>query len=97
MREAQYTPRTWRTHPLHMLPPDNGTLEGAEPVLNWIFLVSALNFSFWSELGETDRYAVEWRAGWESADTARWTGYWCLVAAIDRGRYIYTVRLHAGS
>ncbi|VDC05567.1 unnamed protein product [Peniophora sp. CBMAI 1063] len=84
MREAQYTPRTWRTHPLHMLPPDNGTLEGAEPILNWVFLVSALNFSFWSELDESERYAVDWRAGWSSNERTRWTGYWCLVAAIDR-------------
>ncbi|KZV73223.1 hypothetical protein PENSPDRAFT_742536 [Peniophora sp. CONT] len=84
MHEAQYTPRTWRTHPLHMLPPNDGTLEGAEPVLNWIFLVSALNFSFWSELGDAERYAVEWRAGWTSPERERWTGYWSLVAAIDR-------------
>lgn len=85
MREAQYTPRTWRTHPLHMLPPDDGTLNGVEPVLNWIFLVSALNFSFWSELGDAERYAVEWRAGWASTERERWSGYWSLVAAINRG------------
>lgn len=86
MRKAQYTPRTWRTHPLHLLPPDDGTLVGAEPALNWIFLVSALNFSFWSELSDAERYAVEWRAGWVSSERMRWTGYWSLVAAIDRGR-----------
>ncbi|KAG1842999.1 hypothetical protein DFJ58DRAFT_805240 [Suillus subalutaceus] len=70
-----YTPRTWRTHPLHICPPEpydpDDVLTGA--CLNWIFLISSLNFSFWSEKeGQPDRYGVEWRTSWG------------LVAALNR-------------
>jgi hypothetical protein len=93
MLSTHYTPRTWRTHALHLLPPDSTpNLNEADPriraSLNWIFLISALNFSFWSEMeGTGERYGVEWRLGWESEDRVVWTGYWTLVAAIDRGSY----------
>ncbi|OBZ71342.1 hypothetical protein A0H81_08634 [Grifola frondosa] len=51
----------------------------------WIFLISSLNFSFWSEReGTPDRYGVEWREGWASERRTVHTGYWSLVAAVDR-------------
>ncbi|TFK40764.1 hypothetical protein BDQ12DRAFT_679988 [Crucibulum laeve] len=84
-----YTPRTWRTHPLHICPPE--PYDPKDPlnkeVLNWIFLISALNFSFWSEKeGRPDRYGVQWLTGWKSPSPEKkvWTGYWSLVAALDR-------------
>lgn len=82
-----YTPRTWRTHPLHLLPPEpfSPTDPKTAAVLNWIFLISSLNFSFWSEKeGNPDRFGIEWREGWDSSDKTVHTGYWSLVAAIDR-------------
>ncbi|KZP18587.1 hypothetical protein FIBSPDRAFT_933362 [Athelia psychrophila] len=83
-----YTPRTWRTHPLHICPPE--PYSAADPLneatLNWIFLISSLNFSFWSEMegGRPYRYGVEWREGWNIDKTEIHTGYWSLVAALDR-------------
>lgn len=82
-----YTPRTWRTHPLHICPPEpydpDDILTGA--CLNWIFLISSLNFSFWSEKeGQLDRYGIEWRTSWGSETMTVHTGYWSLVAALNR-------------
>ncbi|KAF9242650.1 hypothetical protein BU15DRAFT_43810 [Melanogaster broomeanus] len=82
-----YTPRTWRTHPLHICPPE--PYAPSEPLtkecLNWIFLISSLNFSFWSEgEGTEERYAVEWRKGWNTEERGLHTGYWSLVAALNR-------------
>ncbi|EPQ50981.1 hypothetical protein GLOTRDRAFT_108278 [Gloeophyllum trabeum ATCC 11539] len=86
MLATSYTPRTWRTHPLHLLPPE--PFSPSDPrtrtCLDWIFLISSLNFSFWSELPERERYGVEWREGWGAAGRRVWTGYWSLVAAINR-------------
>ncbi|KAJ6628901.1 hypothetical protein B0H10DRAFT_103594 [Mycena sp. CBHHK59/15] len=82
-----YSPRTWRSHPLHICPVE--PYSPAEPLnkacLNWIFLVSALNFSFWSEReGQADRYGVLWQEGWKSPRPKLWTGYWSLVASLNR-------------
>ncbi|KAJ6538546.1 hypothetical protein DFH09DRAFT_1177182 [Mycena vulgaris] len=87
LRIESYSPRTWRSHPLHICPPE--PYSAAEPLnkacLNWIFLISALNFSFWSELdGQPDRYGVVWQEGWESSKPKLWTGYWSLVASLNR-------------
>ncbi|THH02941.1 hypothetical protein EW145_g6675 [Phellinidium pouzarii] len=89
--EETYTPSTWRTHPLHLCPPTHfsRTDPCTRATLNWIFLISSLNFSFWSEKegtenGEHERFGVEWRAGWGSEERRVWTGYWSLVAAINR-------------
>ncbi|KAL6303165.1 hypothetical protein BKA93DRAFT_735508 [Sparassis latifolia] len=82
-----YTPRSWRTHPLHLCPhepyaPDDPS---TRECFDWLFLISSLNFSFWSEKeGQTDRYGVEWRAGWSLEERVVHTGYWSLVAAVDR-------------
>ena len=88
-----YTPWSWRDHSLHLVPPRSDSPDynpltdpRARATLDWIFLISSLNFSFWSELPEEKRFAVEWKEGWaENAPKARWTGYWCLVAALNKG------------
>ena len=88
MQRESYVPRTWRSHPLHLCPAEPFSWEDSSThaCLNWIFLISSLNFSFWSELeGQPGRYGVEWREGWDSDRTVVHTGYWSLVAAIDRG------------
>lgn len=84
-----YTPRTWRTHPLHICPSEADLADPMnKSILDWIFLISSLNFSFWSEKeGRPDRYGVEWRAGWDSDEMKVWTGYWSLVASLNRGKY----------
>jgi hypothetical protein len=82
-----YTPRVWRTHPLHICPPEPYLPSDplTKATLDWIFLISSLNFSFWSEKeSESDRYGVEWRDGWHSEKREIWTGYWSLVAALNR-------------
>lgn len=87
MISESYTPRVWRTHPLHVCPPEP-YLPGdplTKATLDWIFIISSLNFSFWSEKDEPHRYAVEWRQGWHSDKEEIWTGYWSLVAALNRG------------
>ncbi|PFH53373.1 hypothetical protein AMATHDRAFT_137901 [Amanita thiersii Skay4041] len=92
IRTDAYSPRTWRTHPLHICPhePHDVANPHNKLVLDWIFLISSLNFSFWSEKeGTPERYGVEWRGAWESnggTESGRkvWTGYWSLVAALDR-------------
>ncbi|KAG6831738.1 hypothetical protein H0H87_004007 [Tephrocybe sp. NHM501043] len=87
LQVESYTPRTWRTHPLHLLPSDPYIASDPtnKTVLNWIFLISCLNFSFWSEKeGQPDRYGVEWRDKWNSDNKKLWTGYWSLVASLNR-------------
>lgn len=94
LEQDSYTPRTWRTHPLHVVPPE--PYDPAHPftttVIDWIFLISALNFSFWSPLeGKKERYGVEWYASWDETKKGAkgrrqvFTGYWSLVASLDRG------------
>ncbi|TBU46670.1 hypothetical protein BD309DRAFT_915504 [Dichomitus squalens] len=87
MQRGSYLPRTWRTHPLHLCPADPFSWDDPSTLacLNWIFFISSLNFSFWSELeGQPGRYGVEWREGWGEERTVVHTGYWSLVAAVDR-------------
>jgi len=89
MQEQSYTPTIWRQNPMHLSPPTpfDPTHPGVKQTLDWIFLISALNFSFWSELeGQPTRYGVTWRAGWdESLPEQKWEGYWSLVASLNRG------------
>ncbi|EIW74667.1 hypothetical protein CONPUDRAFT_132908 [Coniophora puteana RWD-64-598 SS2] len=93
LASASYTPRTWRTHPLHLLPPE--PYDPHDPatrrVLDWLFVVASLNFSFWSDRDDQERYGVEWREGWDAGGKGEGegekvvhTGYWSLVAALDR-------------
>ncbi|ESK96171.1 conserved eukaryotic protein [Moniliophthora roreri MCA 2997] len=82
-----YSPRTWRTHALHILPrePYSPSDSWNKTVLDWIFLISSLNFSFWSEKeGQPDRYGVEWQSSWDDKEKKVWTGYWSLVAALNK-------------
>lgn len=71
LQRRQYSTREWSKHELHPKP------SGGEATVNFIFTMNLLNFSFWSELPEPDRYAVEYNG-------KRWTGYWSLVAALQR-------------
>lgn len=71
LQRRQYSTRKWSKHELHPKP------SGGEATVNFIFTMNLLNFSFWSELPEPDRYAVEYNG-------KRWTGYWSLVAALQR-------------
>jgi hypothetical protein len=70
MQERSYSTETWSEHDLHPKAKDEATL-------NFIFVMDLLNFSFWSEKPEGERYAVEYRG-------KRWTGYWSLVACLQR-------------
>ncbi|KAJ8593930.1 hypothetical protein M405DRAFT_809954 [Rhizopogon salebrosus TDB-379] len=82
-----YTPRTWRTHPLHICSPEPYDHNHADTFacLNWIFLISSLNFSFWSEKeGQPGKYGVEWRTSWHNKTRKVHTGYWSLLAALNR-------------
>ncbi len=71
MKERYYSTRTWSEHELHPKAKDERTV-------NFIFTMNLLNFSFWSARPEEERFAVEYR--WR-----KWTGYWSLVAALQRG------------
>lgn len=70
MQQKNYSPSTWSDHELHPKSKDEATVA-------FIFLMDLLNFSFWSEKPESERFAVSYR-------DRRWTGYWSLVASIQR-------------
>ncbi|KXX77081.1 hypothetical protein MMYC01_206319 [Madurella mycetomatis] len=70
MQEKQYSPATWASHELHPKSRDETTVA-------FIFTMDLLNFSFWSEKSDAERFAIEYRG-------KRWTGYWSLVAALQR-------------
>ena len=71
MHEKDYSAKTWSTHELHPKANDESTV-------GFIFLMDLLNFSFWSSTGDADGiYSIEYRG-------KTWTGYWTLVAAIQR-------------
>jgi len=70
MQQREYSTKTWAQHELHPKTKD-------EETVNFIFTMDLLNFCFWSEKGEEDRFAVEYKG-------KRWTGYWSLVAALQR-------------
>ncbi len=70
MQQRAYSTAAWAAHELHPKTKDEGTVR-------FIFTVDLLNFCFWSERTEEERFQVEWRG-------KRWTGYWSLVAAVGR-------------
>lgn len=99
---STYSPLSWKTQPLHLLPSPSpcSTLQPSGPfptlklsptdkeALDWIFFVSSLNFSFWSELPSGQRWGVEWcENGWEGVggNRKRWEGYWGLLAVVNSG------------
>ncbi|SRR5258708_6184551 len=99
MIKEEYSPLVWRSVPLHLVPPPSIHSAAdplAKPTLDWIFLVSALNFSFWSEYeGTSHRFAVDWRASWDPDSEAQsWDGYHSLLAALNRGRCIPVTSWH---
>ncbi|KAK3392311.1 hypothetical protein B0T20DRAFT_420773 [Sordaria brevicollis] len=71
MQQREYSPATWSTHELHPKTKDEETVK-------FIFAMDILNFSFWSELPEEERFQIEYRG-------KKWTGYWSLVAGLQRG------------
>ncbi|KAF8339741.1 uncharacterized protein EI90DRAFT_3037634 [Cantharellus anzutake] len=89
MIRQEYSPNVWRSEPLHLIPPPwirSAEDPLARPTLDWIFLVSALNFSFWSEYeGSEKRFAVDWRTSWDPDSPEKsWDGYYSLLAALNR-------------
>lgn len=70
IQQRQYSARDWSKHELHPKAKDESTVD-------FIFLMDLLNFSFWSDGASSEQYAVEYRG-------KSWTGYWSLVAAIQR-------------
>lgn len=89
---TSFSAATWKIHELN-------PKENSPATVDWyvadveranidfrIFLIDLLNFSFWSDRDLEDgsdssgRYAVEYRG-------KRWTGYWSLCAAVNRGDY----------
>lgn len=70
MQSRSYSTHTWSEHELHPKAKDEATL-------NFIFVMDLLNFSFWSEKSEEGRYSVEYKG-------RQWTGYWSLVACLQR-------------
>lgn len=70
MQEKSYSTATWTEHELHPKDKDEATLD-------FIFTMDLLNFSFWSELPDDKRFAVSYK-------DRTWTGYWSLVAALQR-------------
>ena len=70
MQEKSYSTETWSEHQLHPKTKDESTVA-------FIFTMDLLNFSFWSELPDEERFAIEYQG-------QRWTGYWSLVAAMQR-------------
>ena len=70
MESKSYSTATWSEHELHPKEKDENTVD-------FIFTMDLLNFSFWSELPDDERFAVEYQG-------KRWTGYWSLVASLQR-------------
>ncbi|KAF8984721.1 hypothetical protein BGZ46_007201 [Entomortierella lignicola] len=78
MKKTHYDTSKWKEHPLNPKECNASTVD-------WIFLVDLLNFSFWSEIdiddtgvAHPDRYRVTFHG-------VGYTGYWSMVAAINRG------------
>jgi hypothetical protein len=70
MSKRDYSTSTWSEHELHPKTKDEATV-------NFIFTMDLLNFSFWSEKEEEERFAIVYKG-------KRWTGYWSLVALLQR-------------
>jgi hypothetical protein len=70
MQKKAYSTATWSSYDLHPKSKD-------ESAVNFIFTMDLLNFSFWSEKDEDSRYSIEYQG-------KKWTGYWSLVAALNR-------------
>ncbi|EME40723.1 hypothetical protein DOTSEDRAFT_74309 [Dothistroma septosporum NZE10] len=86
MQQKSYSTETWMENELH---PRASQGFSENDIVNFIFTMDLLNFSFWSELSSEERYQAEYRG-------KRWTGYNSLVAclrrALDEGVPITTPR-----
>lgn len=74
MQERKYSTQTWSEHELH---PKLGVNVDEVGMVNFVFTMDLLNFSFWSERSADERYYVEYRG-------KLWTGYNSLVASLRR-------------
>jgi hypothetical protein len=70
MEKRDYSTQTWSEQELHPKSKDESTV-------NFIFTMDLLNFSFWSDKSEEERFAVVYKG-------KRWTGYFSLVALLQR-------------
>lgn len=70
MQEKAYSTASWSAHELHPKTQDDDAAA-------FIFTMDLLNFSFWSEKPDDERFAVVYK-------DKRWTGYWSLVASLQR-------------
>jgi Potential Queuosine, Q, salvage protein family len=70
MQKREYSTKNWSSHELHPKSKDESTVA-------FIFTIDLLNFSFWSEKDDEERFAIDYKG-------KRWTGYWSLVAALQR-------------
>lgn len=71
IQQKQYSTSTWSEHELHPKAKDESTVD-------FIFTMDLLNFSFWSnESDEQKRFGISYHG-------RKWTGYWSLVAALQR-------------
>lgn len=71
MQEKDYSCKTWSEHELHPQAKDESTV-------NFIFIMDLLNFCFWSDTEDPgSEFFVDFRQ-------KRWTGYWSLVASLQR-------------
>ncbi|KAK4574535.1 hypothetical protein LTR86_001376 [Recurvomyces mirabilis] len=75
MQERSYSTAVWSEHDFH---PSAAQGFSNENMVNFIFTMDLLNFSFWSEKDESERFQVEYQG-------QRCTGYKSLVAALRRG------------
>lgn len=71
IQEKEYSTRDWSKHELHPKAKDETTVK-------FVFLMDLINFSFFSDHDDPEQgFAVEYRG-------RQWTGYWSLVAAVQR-------------
>jgi Potential Queuosine, Q, salvage protein family len=70
MLEQKYSAKTWSAHELH-------PKEKTDATVAFIFTMDLLNFSFWQDDPKAEPFTVEYKG-------TSWTGYWSLVAALQR-------------
>ncbi|KAK8086531.1 hypothetical protein PG994_001505 [Apiospora phragmitis] len=70
MQSKGFSTASWAEHELHPKTKDESTVA-------FIFTMDLLNFSFWSLKPEDERFAINYK-------DKNWTGYWSLVAALQR-------------
>ena len=70
IREEGYSSKSWSTHELHPKAKDRTAVD-------FIFTMDLLNFCFWSDDPGGAPFTVDYHG-------TKWTGYWSLVAALQR-------------